>query len=199
MLVLKAITPGVPDLYQGTELWDFSLTDPDNRRPINYARRRQLLDDLPPSDAPAPERALAARALLTHWQDGRIKLHLTRALLHLRRAHPDLFAHGSYQVLNTTGSRKDHVLAVARHHRRKWVVAVVPRQMIGVMGSGRFPKGERAWAHTAVRLPHFVTGEMADVFTGTLTTAKGKQIRLNTYLSILPVCVLTNVRTDTGS
>jgi (1->4)-alpha-D-glucan 1-alpha-D-glucosylmutase len=198
-VVLKAITPGVPDFYQGTELWDFSLTDPDNRRPVNFELGRELLDGLPRHDGSTPELAGAAKSLLADWQDGKVKLHLTRVLLHLRRLHPKLFARGSYHVLESKGTRRDHVVAIARHYRREWVVAVVPRQMIDVVGPARFPIGERAWGHTAIRLPRFATGEIVDVVTGCPITAQGGRIRLDACLSLLPVSVLTNLRSGTGS
>ncbi len=108
---LKLTVPGVPDLYQGTEFWDFSLVDPDNRRPVDFAARKQ---------------ALAATSLgtaLASWRDGRIKQILVHRLLALRRARPDLFALGSYEPIDGP----DHVVAFRRRHGGDSVCVAVPR------------------------------------------------------------------------
>src|SRR5205085_9600532 len=99
-LVLKIASPGVPDFYQGAELWDFSLVDPDNRRPVDYDLRRRLLDELRASSL---TRAQAARDLYAKWEDGRIKLFLTHAGLQARREHARLFGEGGYQALQPEG------------------------------------------------------------------------------------------------
>ena len=112
--VLKVVCPGVPDIYQGTELWDLSLTDPDNRRPVDFAARRALLAGLPGWEAPPDERAGAAATLLSACDDGRIKLYVLRALLHLRRDEPALFDRGSFHLLETRGPMRDHLMAIAR-------------------------------------------------------------------------------------
>jgi (1->4)-alpha-D-glucan 1-alpha-D-glucosylmutase len=118
-VALKLTSPGVPDIYQGCELWDFSLVDPDNRRPVDYAQRAATLegfrthDDLP---------ALAAE-LLGAWSDGRIKLFLTWRLLQLRRARAATFASGSYRELRVEGGQPDGIVAFARDD----IVIAVPR------------------------------------------------------------------------
>ncbi|HEY3845355.1 MAG TPA: malto-oligosyltrehalose synthase [Acidimicrobiales bacterium] len=194
MLVLKAISPGVPDFYQGTELWDFSLTDPDNRRPVDFAKRRSLLSGLPAPGASPGELARTARTLLSDYGDGRLKLFLTRALLHLRRGDPALFDRGTYRVLEATGPRADHVVAVARQWGRHWVIALVPRQTLQAAGPGRFPTGRRTWASTAVRLPPRAPDDWRDVFTGTHVATTGSRLSLGECLSRLPVSVLSNLR-----
>src|SRR5262249_11035905 len=105
-LALKAAMPGVPDFYQGTELWDLSLVDPDNRRPVDFTARRHDLE------AVSADRDL--RALAAAWRNGRIKLALTQRLLAWRRAHADIFAYGDYRALDVGGSHRDHVIAFAR-------------------------------------------------------------------------------------
>ena len=117
-LVLKLTVPGVPDIYQGGELWDFSLVDPDNRRPVDWQERGALL-----------ETTEAARPgdLAPDWQDGREKLFATRCLLALRATRPALFAAGDYQPLDCAGDRSHHLCAFSRSHAGSVLVVAVPR------------------------------------------------------------------------
>ena len=134
-LVLKLTVPGVPDIYQGGELWDFSLVDPDNRRPVDWARRRALLDE---TDAATP--ADLARL----WQDGREKLFATRRLLELRRALPELFAAGDYRPLEVIGAKSNHFAhsrAAAAAGRSPWRRRALSGASIG--SAGKRPIGPR--------------------------------------------------------
>jgi (1->4)-alpha-D-glucan 1-alpha-D-glucosylmutase len=112
--VLKLTVPGVPDIYQGAEIWDFSLVDPDNRRPVNFELRCELLDRL------AEPNDLAE--LMDKWQDGRIKLRIVSDLLQLRRQYPDLFAAGSYAPLSATGLANERICAFARAGNQATIV-----------------------------------------------------------------------------
>ena len=123
-LVLKFTVPGVPDLYQGNELLDLSLVDPDNRQPVDYARRCKLLDELE-GLLQKPEPA-QLRAMMD-GRDERAKFYLTAQLLRLRRAHDDLFHLGSYRDLELQGEHADHWLCLAREHEGAALLAVVPR------------------------------------------------------------------------
>jgi malto-oligosyltrehalose synthase len=188
--VLKAVCPGVPDIYQGTELWDLSLTDPDNRRPVDFASRRALLARLPGCDAPPDERTAGADELLSAWNDGRIKLYVLRALLHLRRAEPALFDRGSYQLLETRGPMRDHLMAIARQSGRTWVVALVPRLTLSRVGPARFPVGSRVWGGTTVRLPSPAPRSFTDVLTGGRHDVPNGVLQAGRVLGTLPVAVL---------
>src|SRR5437660_186948 len=127
-LVLKLTVPGVPDIYQGGELWDFNLVDPDNRRPVDFTRRQQLLDHI--ADAGISE-------VSDHWQDGREKLFVTARLLALRRDHPELFAAGDYQPLDTgEGWISNRLCAFSRRHRDKALVVVAPHLTYGLYRDG---------------------------------------------------------------
>ena len=151
-LLLKLTSPGVPDLYQGSELWDFSLVDPDNRRPVDYARRQAMLRAIRTGH---DERGAAACTLelLERIEDGGIKLYLTWKTLSLRRECEALFRDGDYLPLRTHGAHAERVCAFARQHGGETVVVVVPRLVAGLIGeSGRPPVGE-AWADTRVELP----------------------------------------------
>jgi len=123
-LVLKGTAPGVPDFYRGTELLDLSLVDPDNRRPVDYSRRRALLEALQPLlDAPDAEQLRT----LWHKQAPRLKFYVMAQLLRLRNTHPSLFAEGNYTAVEPEGEGADHWIAFARHHEDAALVAAVPR------------------------------------------------------------------------
>lgn len=123
--LLKICAPGVPDFYQGTELWQFDLVDPDNRRPVDFQQRRALLAELA-QKAESSQQALMAE-LLAGWPDERIKLMLCWRLLTFRRNHPELFLKGAYVGLEVAGPKAEHVCAFGREHEGRWVVAVAPR------------------------------------------------------------------------
>src|ERR1700721_2151220 len=106
-ITLKSMMPGVPDFYQGTELWDLALVDPDNRRPVDFAARAQALPALAGADM---------AALAEAWPNGRIKLALTQRLLAFRAALAAVFARGDYRPLTVAGEHRDHVIAFARCH-----------------------------------------------------------------------------------
>jgi len=153
LMLIKYTSPGVPDCYQGNELWDFSLVDPDNRRPVDYARREAALRQL---TAMATQRGDPAqlRVLLDRMQDGLPKLHVIRCLLQLRRSRPALFEHGDYTPLKTTGARAQHVVAYARRNAGHGLITLAGRLFIRLgMNSGDLPCGETVWHDTRVELP----------------------------------------------
>jgi (1->4)-alpha-D-glucan 1-alpha-D-glucosylmutase len=175
-LVLKLASPGVPDFYQGTELWDLSLVDPDNRRPVDFAHRRGLLAGLQPviDRIEAGETAAReVRELLDTWPDGRIKLLVTACGLRFRRAHAELMVEGSYTALEPQGPAADHLVAFARRDRSGTLLAVVPRLVAPLVGDDRpVPLGREAWGSTSIVLPegidastyrHLLTGDRVDV------------------------------------
>ena len=132
--LLKLTAPGVPDLYQGNELWDLSLVDPDNRRPVDYAIRAKLLKSLQRDVARAGHSGLQALAhsLVDAWQDGRIKLYTTWRALRFRRDRPALFREGAYTSLKAVGRLREHVCAFARDHDGERIVVAVPRLLTGL-------------------------------------------------------------------
>lgn len=130
--LLRMTVPGVPDLYQGNEFWDFSLVDPDNRRPVDFAARQQALD-------PCGE----TMELLAHWRDGRIKQALIAATLTRRGEYPQLFRRGTYQALPVQGRHADKVLAFMREHQGQRAVVIVPRLVAGLLESGAPPGSTR--------------------------------------------------------
>ncbi|MDB5564335.1 MAG: Malto-oligosyltrehalose synthase [Tardiphaga sp.] len=127
-ITLKATLPGVPDFYQGTEFWDFSLVDPDNRRPVDFAERAAVLAKLQ-----QPDWDTLART----WDNGHIKLAWTRELIRLRGGMADVFTHGDYEALEVTGPYRDHVIAFARRHQRDAAIVVVGRCFAPLTQGGR--------------------------------------------------------------
>ncbi|GEP45084.1 maltooligosyl trehalose synthase [Brevifollis gellanilyticus] len=171
--VLKLTCPGVPDIYQGSELWDFSLVDPDNRRPVDYEKRQQALDGI--AHATPGE-------MLEHWQDGRIKMFIIHSLLTLRRARPELFAKGGYTGLAATGIWTDKVVAFERRIEGSSMVVIVPRH---VSELGWPPLGQ-AWHDTQLSLA--TAAPWRDVFTG--REHAGAAVSLSELFAELPFAVL---------
>ncbi|HEY2020663.1 malto-oligosyltrehalose synthase [Paraburkholderia sp.] len=156
--VLRLASPGIPDLYQGTELWDFSLVDPDNRRPVDFAKREGWLAQTPPSE------------FLAEWRDGRVKLAVIQRVLALRAHLPELLSQGTYLPLAVRGAHASNVIAFARRHGNAWAVVIASRLAAGLLGTDRgdveggdgnggsarhdLPLVEPAqWADTAVEMP----------------------------------------------
>ncbi|MBX9846600.1 MAG: malto-oligosyltrehalose synthase [Xanthobacteraceae bacterium] len=133
-LVLKATMPGVPDFYQGTELWDLALVDPDNRRPVDFTARQAMLAALP---------SASAGELADNWTDGRIKMALTRRLLQLRAEHPDAFRNGAYETVAVTSPHRDHVIAFKRSWQRSRFLVIVGRHYAALTSRGEhWPAGD---------------------------------------------------------
>jgi (1->4)-alpha-D-glucan 1-alpha-D-glucosylmutase len=133
-ITLKATMPGVPDFYQGTEFWDFSFVDPDNRRPVDFASRASALASIEPPDW---------SRLAQDWPDGHLKLAWTRHLLKLRTEMADVFTDGDYQPLQVTGAHREHVIAFARRHDRDAVIVAVARSFAPFTDAGRsWPRAE---------------------------------------------------------
>lgn len=158
---------------QGNELWDFSLVDPDNRRPVDYALRMRLLDGLEPwlggtGPKAATDGVDTVAEMLEHWEDGRIKLLITTLGLRLRRRLRLLFLEGDYVPLEAEGERANHVVAQARQRGSEFVVAIVPRLVAGLPSSGKdLPIGEACWAGTRLRLSSELGGSaFHDLLTG---------------------------------
>jgi len=165
--LLKIAAPGVPDFYQGTELWDLSLVDPDNRRPVDFAARMAALDELRTRIAAGDLMGLA-RDLFQRWTDGRIKLYTIHRALVWRRSMAELFRAGEYVPLGTAGRHAAHVCAFARRHGAAGVVATVPRLTARLTEQGtRWPVGADVWEDTVVVLPPDLAAEAYhDAFTG---------------------------------
>ncbi|CAA9567141.1 MAG: GH13_26 / GH13 [uncultured Thermomicrobiales bacterium] len=193
--VLKLTSPGVPDVYQGTELWDLSLVDPDNRRPVDYGLRTGMLRDLL---ARADDPALPAD-LVAGFSDGRIKLHVTHRALAFRRDHPDLFTDGDYLALDATGPRRDHVVAFARRLGDQAIVVVVPRLVAGLTKGNPVPPTGAVWDKTTLPVPDAAPGvTYRNLFTGETVTVGEGGLALGDVLGTFPVAVLVRSSGDGG-
>jgi (1->4)-alpha-D-glucan 1-alpha-D-glucosylmutase len=181
LTLLKLTAPGIPDIYQGTEIWDFSLVDPDNRRPVDFATRRRLLSQL--TESLGPEQILARAG------EGLPKLWVIRQALHLRRRHPDLFAaEGAYHPLWPRGSKRRHLVAFARSRARdgrsEKVVTAVPR-LVYSLSNPSAKESPPGWADTTLELP---AGRFVDVLSGTQDL--GGVVRASDLFARFPVALL---------
>jgi (1->4)-alpha-D-glucan 1-alpha-D-glucosylmutase len=194
-VLLKAASPGVPDFYQGSELWDFSLVDPDNRRPVDFAARSKLLAEL--QSVATRDENLPSR-LMRDWTDGRIKLFLTWKALAARREHPLLFSDGEYIPLEVTGGRSGHAVAFARRTGAAYVVAIAPRLSVALCRPQVFPLGGQVWGDTAVRLPTGAPGTWVNLLTGDVISLSHQTGRLlvGDTLARFPVALLLGTGDD---
>ncbi len=191
---MKLTCPGVPDIYQGQEVWDFSLVDPDNRRPVDYQHRLRLLEEIEEKlEGENSDRASLCRELMRHWQDGRPKLYLTRTLLQLRGRHPRLLREGTYRALEGAGERADHLVAFHRRAGEVEMVVVAPRLCHGLYGAAMengavFPGGG-VWGDTVVQgLPG--GEEWVGVLSGRRYSGEDGGMRISELLADFPVEVL---------
>jgi len=162
-------------------LWDFSLVDPDNRRPVDYQRRREMLESLSAS---------TPHELIQNWPDGRIKMFLTQRVLQLRREHVDLFQRGEYLALAANGTFAECCVSFARRLGNQWIVVIAPRLSSRL---GFPPVGER-WKDTALELPETLSFENAhNLFTCRDLHHERRQISIADAITILPFAVITNL------
>jgi (1->4)-alpha-D-glucan 1-alpha-D-glucosylmutase len=174
--LLRLTCPGVPDLYQGNEVWTFNLVDPDNRRPVDFGQRATLLDGLDAGLADGT-RAELSRVLSANLADGRVKLYLIRRALALRAADPELFAHGDYRPLHVEGPHAERLCAFVRNRSGRSVVVLAPRLLAGLMPPGSDtgdPFADPGWARTLVEVP---ARDLEDVLTGVSLQARPVQGR----------------------
>lgn len=196
-VLLKLACPGVPDFYQGTELWDLSLVDPDNRRPVDYPERRAILAELKQRvDSSVRDLVPLARELLETSWDGRLKLYLMWRTLQFRRQAPLIFSGGSYVPLEGRGEKKAHLLAFARTFGEDSIVVGVPRLVVGLLGGKEEPPlGETAWKDTRLRVPEgWIGRRYGNLFTGEELTvqngAEGAGVFLRDLFGNFPVALL---------
>jgi (1->4)-alpha-D-glucan 1-alpha-D-glucosylmutase len=188
-LAIKVTAPGVPDFFQGTELWDFSMTDPDNRRPVDFATRSAILVELARREASDREGLL--RELRDDLDDGRLKLFMTRALLAARRERAELFATGTYRPLEVEGPRRGHVVAFARTLNDRASLTVTGRffASLGDADPGHRPWEAAAWRETSIDIPPELSGPVRDALTGATRVLDGK-MALSELFESIPFAVL---------
>lgn len=184
--LLRMTTPGVPDLYQGTECWDFSLVDPDNRSAVDYAMRRKVLN------------TASANISLDNWQIGAPKLFIVQRILALRKRMPEVFAQGDYIPLAMTGAKAAHIVAFLRRHQGCDVLVVAPRLVAALLGESGLPLAHAdAWKDTFVMLPSACDGAWTDVFTQRKFGCGTNGIKVSDVLRDLPMALLLRDKTPT--
>jgi (1->4)-alpha-D-glucan 1-alpha-D-glucosylmutase len=186
--LLKITSPGVPDFYQGSELWDFNLVDPDNRRPVDYELRRKLLGELNAADD-----AEQVKELLRNPEDGRVKLYLTNRALQFRREHRDLFLNGDYQPLWASGELKEHIIAFGRNLPKQKMIVVAGRFFTQIMNEGQPPIGS-LWEENSLIMSSESAGCYRDALTGQQHCSRnredGCELPLAKVFAHLPVALL---------
>lgn len=202
---LKLTAPGVPDIYQGQEFWDFSLVDPDNRRPVDFDRRRETLAQLK-SDLGSNEESLAvvARQLAENPRNSRIKLFVTWRTLQFRRQHAELFVRGHYLPLEVHGAKAAHVCAfawrlpAAEARPEKIAIAVAPRLLASLIpvpaDAHRSPPplGQEIWGDTHLDVPQLPATSLKELFTGHVVTTQDSRLPLASILADFPMVLLSN-------
>ena len=183
-------SPGVPDFYQGSELWDLSLVDPDNRRPINFEERRRFLDEIRNGRHDAHMEIIDE--LLRTRQDGRIKLFLIFKVLNARRQRAGLFEKGDYHPLKVRGKYRSHIVGFLRNFRDQYAAAIAPRFLISLVSTHELPLGIDIWQDTEILWPASLGGQWQDVITGDSVQVE-KATRVGHILARFPISLLIRV------
>ncbi len=189
--LLKVAGPGIPDIYQGTELWDLNMVDPDNRRPVDFARRASLLTEL--KARPAREGDGLIRELWRRREDGSLKLFLLARALAGRKRRAKLFDEGRYFPLLVRGPQADHVIAFARSSGGEWALCLAGRFFASLVEPGRLPLGPDVWTKTRVILPNGAPADYEDVLTGRNHRVR-RSLALSSTFEALPVALLIGHR-----
>jgi (1->4)-alpha-D-glucan 1-alpha-D-glucosylmutase len=185
--LIKIASPGVPDFYQGTELWDLSLVDPDNRRPVDFEKRRAMLAGIREEEDSNIDRLI--QDLLSTREDGRIKLFLIYRALKARNTSRDIFRKGDYLPLESGGRFGRHVIAFARKYGQQWAMVMAPRFLGHLVQEGDFPLGRHVWQDTEVVMPDGAPAAWRNVITSEDLSA-GKALSVGDILRSFPVALL---------
>ena len=197
-VLVKMTSPGVPDFYQGCDLWDLRLVDPDNRGPVDFDHRAALLDEIEKRGKQDLPRLV--RELVQNWDDGRIKLYLIWRILNLRRTYPRVFLDGQFAPIKTIGKRGNNLVAYARRKRDIWIVTVVPRWLARSQAPLTLPRSQEFWLGSHLVLPPNAPQSWMNILTGGTVKAsqlqKAKRLSLRDVFKNLPVAVLRGVDTS---
>ncbi|MBR8832483.1 MAG: malto-oligosyltrehalose synthase [Stigonema ocellatum SAG 48.90 = DSM 106950] len=185
--LLKIASPGVPDFYQGSEFWDFSLVDPDNRRPVDFETRQSSLKAIK-KQAETDILKLISELLATR-EDARIKLFLIVQALKVRCEYKDVFQEGSYLPLEVSGKFKEHIVAFARSDGHRMIVTIAPRFLTNLIQPGEYPLGNQVWDDTCLHLPPEAPSSWKDAITDQIVQADGN-LFIGNVLKHFPVALL---------
>ncbi|MGB3191189.1 MAG: malto-oligosyltrehalose synthase [Limnoraphis sp.] len=185
--LLKMATPGIPDFYQGTELWDLSLVDPDNRRPVDFEQRLSFLQEIKRRCKTGMMSLL--EDLIATCEDGRLKLFCIARILEVRQQFVELFQYGNYVPLKVMGKHQDRIIAFARIYEQETAIIVIPRFLTGVVQAGVFPTGEDVWGDTTIEIPNGSESDWHEKITDFQIPA-ANMIRVGTILQHFPLGLL---------
>jgi (1->4)-alpha-D-glucan 1-alpha-D-glucosylmutase len=198
--VLKLTSPGVPDIYQGTELPSLTLVDPDNRRPVDFAHAASLLKGLVERAERLTERSALARELSGSWRSGAAKLYVIWAVLAWRKRDPELWAAGDYEVWQGSGELALHVCAFSRTYAGRRLLVVVPRWCARLCaGEPRLPLGDAVWRDTRIEHASAPVEELTDLLTGRVLRSNGNGFAVSELLQEFPVAVLVGAAQSSDS
>ncbi|HBW56475.1 MAG TPA: malto-oligosyltrehalose synthase [Oscillatoriales bacterium UBA8482] len=191
--LIKITSPGLPDFYQGTELWDFSLVDPDNRRPVDYQKRMEYLKEI---KTRSQKNILSLIEELKQTpEDGKIKLFLTTQALAIRQQYLEVYQQGTYIPLEVTGEYWEHILAFGRTYGQTIMITVVPRFLTNLVEPKQFPVGNNVWKDTAITLPEDWTNDWKETITNQLVKWDNS-LKIGDILTVFPVAVLASLSSD---
>ena len=191
--LIKITSPGLPDFYQGTELWDFSLVDPDNRRPVDYQKRIEFIQEI--KSRSQKDILSLIEDLKQTPKDGRIKLFLITQGLAIRKQYLEVYQQGTYIPLEVTGDYGEHILAFGRTYGQTITITVVPRFLTSLVEPKQFPLGKNIWQDTAIKLPEDWTTDWKETITN--QSVKGDNLlKIGDILTVFPVALLANSSTD---
>lgn len=191
-IILKMTSPGIPDFYQGSELWEFNLVDPDNRRPIDYSNLRLLLSTL--TQKAQEDSSLLVSHLMETPEDGRIKLYITSQILKFRQQHRALFQEGDYIPLEVVGKKSQHVIAFSRIKNQQKIIVAVGRFYTQLWNSSSNDSCGEIWEDTSLVLPQELEGNYRDVLSGiTVSSTQDRHLSLQCAFPKLPVTILEKI------
>jgi len=189
--LIKITAPGIPDFYQGTELWDLSLVDPDNRRPVDFQKRKMYLNELWQGEALSKTHTLAE--LLEFWRDGRVKLYLTQKATRFRGENTNIFQNGEYLPVQVSPDMREHIFAFCRCCGKEWTLTMVPRLTIKLVSAGEFPLGP-VWGQSRLILPPNAPRNWNNILTGEeMDMPEGKGLAVSEVLRTFPVALMASV------
>ncbi|MDP4174899.1 MAG: malto-oligosyltrehalose synthase [Bacteroidota bacterium] len=187
--IIKLSSPGVPDIYQGCELWNYSLVDPDNRRPVNYNLRKQYLHEIKEFEDVNIQKYL--KKLVSDMSDGKIKMFLTYKVIKARNENPELFQLGEYIPLETGGKYKNNIVAFARHYQNLWAITIAPRFLTSLVKENHMPFGQKVWDDTHLILPTVIK-QLKDILSNDFvgTNSSSSLLSIGDILKNFPVSLI---------
>jgi len=191
--LLKIISPGIPDFYQGSELWDFRLVDPDNRQPVDFTKRKVALARM--QEGKEAQLICVADGLAKSWRDGRIKLYLIWKALNYRRRHGKLFSQGDFSLATASGIRRENVSGYCRRNEEEWLLVAFPKWLANAGAAENSPSQPQFWGDTHLLLPAAAPASWQNVFTGeelsaSKTPSGHTSLRLTELFQYFPVAML---------